>query len=286
MKCSFCKQEGHNIKSCVTTLTIKIKKNATVSDAKLNAAWTHILTLIGYETQDEMIITAKTMKSSKHSYKGGSNQFEPRLLAYHTSSKSRPTIFKQHGLYLLPIENGTYIIQKNNIYMDLNYSGPEPMCIKKDDSSLVLKIGDSETSLIDNIRYSGIFELPEILGEPITHGPLMNGRHRLSTTMTLCGVVREIRGVQYETDSCYETKHKIIIIEAKSAPKEIDSFNIRQLYYPYRAIRDKFGDKKEIICAFIHKLGENIHIWLFEFVNPTEFLSIRQRAHYIYTFSL
>jgi hypothetical protein len=233
-----------------------------------------------------MIITAETMKNAKHSYTGASNQFEPRLLAYHTSSKSRPTIFKEKGLYLLPLENGTYILQKKNIYMDLNYSGPDPISIKKDDSSLVLNIGDSETSLIDNLRYSGVFERPEILGEQITHGPLMNGRHRLNTTMTIGGVIRDVKSVQYETDSCYETKNKIIIIEGKSALKEIDSFNIRQLYFPYRAIRDKVGDKKEIICAFIHKLGENIHIWLFDFINPTEFLSIREKAYYIYTFSL
>lgn len=262
------------------TAPVSASKDDSKIVAKLNKVmtepWEQILQTIGYNNQDEITITAEVMKKV--------TQSEPRLLAYHTSSDSRPSILKEKGLYLLPFENGKYILQKDNIYMKLDYSGSKPVEIKKDNSSLVLKIGDSETSLIDNLRYSGVFERPEILGEPITHGSLMNGRHRINADMTIGGKSRNIRGVQYEVDSCFETKNKIMIIEGKSNTKEIDSFNIRQLYFPYRAIKEIVGDKKEIICVFIHKLKSNIHIWLFEFTDPTEFLSIRQTAHHIYSF--
>ena len=60
-----------------------------------------------------------------------------------------------------------------------------------------------------------------------------------------------VEGVQYETDSCYETDNKILLIEGKSGNP--DTFNIRQLYFPYRSIYDSIGDKKEIICLLQNK---------------------------------
>jgi hypothetical protein len=251
----------------------------------VEGVWNHILHVIKYNNQDFLEITANAMKDCKKSWKGVANQFEPRLLAYQTSAAARPDIFKKLGLCILPIRNGTYLLTKKHIYKSLDYKVIQPIPIARNKNSLILTIGNSETSLIDNLRYSGVFERPEILNEPILFGPLLNGRHRIDMGMKLEGLEVKIQGVQYEVDSCFETKNKILIIEGKSGTKPIDSFNVRQLYFPYRAIKSVIGDKKEIICAFVHQLGKNIHIWTYTFQDPSEMLSIKETGHFVFTFN-
>jgi hypothetical protein len=252
----------------------------------ISEPWSHILKCMKYNNQSEIIITSNEIKKCKASWNGKANQFEPRLLAYQSSSNSRPEVFKQKGLYILPIKNGTYIIFKNNIYKQLDYSTDiSPTNITKNLDSLILKIGNSESSLIDNLKYSGVFEREEILNEKILYGPLLNGRHRCNLDFTINNKSISVTGVQYEVDSCYESLNKVLIIEGKSHNDYIDSFNIRQLYFPYREIKAKLNDKKEIICLFIHKLKDIIHIWKYTFENEMSMDSIKLLGHYTYTFS-
>ncbi len=246
--------------------------------------WKHILKTKGYAGEERCIITADEMKQCKKTWTGPDSQFEPRLLAYQTSAACRPPSFMEAGLYLLPIQNGTYMLCKQNIYMPLDYthSTDEIVVVPKNTESIVLKIGDSETSRIDNLRYAGVFERPELLGEPILYGPLLNGRHRCSLTTKLGGHTIVVDGVQYETDACYESRHKILLIEGKSSEMPIDSFNIRQLYFPYRAIYDTVGSAKSILCIFIHKLGSLYHIWKYAFTDPHAMDSIVCVGHQVY----
>lgn len=245
--------------------------------------WKHILDLKGYTDQDSMVVTADDIKSANKTWKGAAMQFEPRLLTYQTTQHQRPDIFKHLSLFILPTQNGTYLLTKQNIYQDLVYDdAPSPVVVPRDKRSLVLTIGNSETSLLDNMRYAGILERPELLGEPITHGPLLNGRHRCTMDMTMGGVAITIRGVQYEVDSCYESENSILLLEGKSSTGPIDSFNIRQLYFPYREIQKYNQNKKRIICGFIHQLKNIIHVWTYQFTEEMEMLSIQEVGHYTY----
>jgi hypothetical protein len=266
--------------------TPAVATEATMTSLFTDEPWSHILKTMNYDNQDELIITADDIKQSGKSWKGKANQFEPRLLAYQTSFKSRPQVFKNHSLFMLPIKNGTYLLTKHNIYKELDYSSSEEVTpIKRNTDSLVLSIGDSETSLIDNLRYSGVFERPEILGEEIKYGPLLNGRHRCDLDFKLGTTPISIKGVQYETDSCFESTNRVLIIEGKSSSSEIDSFNIRQLYFPYRTIKAAVGDKKEIICVFVHKLKDIVHVWKYTFEDIDAMDSIKLLGHYTYTFN-
>ena len=247
--------------------------------------WDHILTTLGYKGAAELVITADQIKECGKTWKGSANQFEPRLLCYQTSAALRPATFKKHGLNILPIKNGTYLLCKMNVYQALDYSDVVPVVITQDTSSVMLGIGGSETSLIDNMRYSGVFERPEILGEKITHGPLLNGRHRVSLEMRLGTRDISIAGVQYETDSCFESAHKILIIEGKSSARPIDSFNIRQLYFPFREAMRLAVGKKEVLCLFVHCLGSVIHVWTYTFTDVMRMDSITLKGHYAYKFS-
>lgn len=245
--------------------------------------WSHILESLSYKGETSFLVTADQLKACKKGWTGSDSQFEPRLLCYQTSAEARPAVFKAQGLYILPVKNGTYRLGKTNVYERLNYaSETEPAAITRCAGSLMLALGESETSLLDNLRYAGVFDT--VLGEPILYGPLLNGRHRINMTMRLGEDPIAIEGVQYETDSCFESATKILILEGKSSAKPIDSFNIRQLYFPYREAMRVAAGKKEVVCAFVHELKGVIHLWTYTFAEVDRMDSITLTGHHIYRF--
>jgi len=240
--------------------------------------WTHIFNFLSYDGINEKIITSNDIKNAGKTWKGSKSQFEPRLLCKQDTFEKRPEIFKKNNLCILSIKNGTYLLTKTNIYYMLNDEMNSNMVdiikLKKNNNSLLLKIGNSEMTNIDNLRYSGLFEQIDYLNETIIYGPVLNGRHRCSFTTKLNNKEIKILGSQYETDSCFESENKILLIEGKSGNNK--SFNIRQLYYPYRAIYDNIKDKKQIIILYINVDKNNIiHIWSFKFIIPDELTSIK-----------
>lgn len=253
--------------------------------------WEHILNcqqIADIYNSNDIVITSKQIKECKTTWTGPvTQQFEPRLLAYQITADTRPAIFRKYGISILPVRNGQYMLTKNKIYqpLDYTYTPVEVVMLTVDTTSLLLSIGESESSLIDRLRYSGVFEREEFLNEPITHGSLLNGRHRCSFDMQLGETIYSIKGVQYEIDSCFESEHKILIIECKNTNSPFDSFNIRQLYFPYREILEKTFGKKEIICLFIHNCMNIVHIWKYWFDVPTRMDSIVLLGHYMFKFS-
>lgn len=260
--------------------------------------WTHILHTIGYDcsTAKECILTSDQIKDAKTTFRGmQKSQFEPRLLCKQDTREKRPAILQQNGICVLSIRNGTYLLTHSDIYHTLDFkvdNPPIPIKISKNSSSRLLAMGNSETSMLDNLRYSGLFETPEYLGEPIRYGSLLSGRHRCSFRMlihdstTLKKKLLEINGCQYETDGCYESDHRILVIEAKSGTNQ--SFNLRQLYFPFRVIYDHnktYSTPKDIIPIYVQIDPQQIiHIWKYTFDNPIEMTSIRCISYCAYRF--
>lgn len=247
----------------------------------MNDIWLHIFEVnnIDASSKEIQIITGEQIKNSKESWKGKSNQFEPRLLCKMDNNNSRPSIFKNNNIYIISIKNGTYALIKENIYIPLIKSITTPIAICNNTNSLILDIGNSEMSMLDNLYYNGI--ISNIIGEPIKFGPLLGGRHRCSFNTIIGSLSIEIKGSQYETDGCYETDNYICIVEAKSC--ECVDFNIRQLYYPVREVYNKIGNKKQIIALFIYKDKNNtIYINKFKWNNYEKMLDIINLENYQY----
>ena len=258
-----------------------IKKNM----SEKNNVWMHIFEQVKYDLLEDKIISATDIKNAGKNWNGKSNQFEPRLLCKQDSDEDRPEIFKKNNLCIISIKNGDYLLTKNNIYFPLSYHGEgEIRLLRKNNNSLILNIGNSESSLLDNLRYSGVFETEDFLNEPILFGPLLSGRHRCSFNTTIGTKEVSVDGSQYETDACYESENKVLLIECK-AKNKMESFNIRQLYYPYKAIYDKVVNKKQIIPLFINKnKDDTIHVWKFQFMNPNVLTSLQQIDYKVYKF--
>lgn len=285
--CKERKYKGYSNKSRseIEQLIIDNQDRKISNNTDKDEVWQYILEKIDYNNDTKHNIKAKEIKELKKGY-NGKNQFEPRLLCYQTSSNSRPTCFIENNIYILPITNSSYCLIKQNIYQKLTYIDSSPNIVTRNNDSCLLSIGQSETSTIDNLRYAGVFERDEILGESIMFGPLLNGRHRTPKfSFTIGNIELDIKGVQYEIDSCYETKNKILLLEGKSEKKEIDSFNIRQLYYPYRVLMDNPKINKQIICGFVHELKSIHYIWLFTFEDKMRMDSIKQIGYNTYKFN-
>jgi hypothetical protein len=261
--------------------------NAEISTRNHNEEWLHIFEAnnINPLTLSQIIIKSKDIKNCRSTWKGKSNQFEPRLLTKIDSLDDIPDIFKFYGLNIISITNDSYLLTRGTVYESLNYDETvEVQLIRRNVGSLVLGIGQSESSVIDNLRYCGVFESSTYLNEPIKFGQLLSGRHRCSFETRLQNEAITIRGVQYETDGCYESENKILLIEGKSKP--LKSFNVRQLYFPYRTIYDHVKGKKEIIPIFIATDTKTkiFDIWKFAFEDPLVMSSIKCVAYNKYKF--
>lgn len=278
----------HHVAEPVTLLDKTYRSShPEISTKNHNEEWLHIIEVnnIDPSTVSQIIITSKDIKESRDTWKGKANQFEPRLLTKIDCLADVPDILKFYGLNIIPITNGSYLLTRESIYESLKYDDSvEVQSIHRNTRSLLLSIGQSESSVIDNLRYSGVFESDVYLNERIEFGSLLSGRHRCSFETQLQNEKISIKGVQYETDGCYESENKILLIEGKS--KLCESFNIRQLYFPYRTIYDKTQNKKEIIPIFIATdMKTNIvHIWKFMFENPLVMSSIKCVAYNKYNF--
>lgn len=261
-----------------------LRKSEHDSKSNYNLEWKHILNEIGYNMQDDFLIKNSEIKDAKKSWNGKRSQFEPRLLCKQDTKEERPFIFRQNNLCILAIENGKYLLTRTNIYYDLSFRiNIAPTKIIKDKGCLLLSHGESESLLLDNMRYSGIFEREEFLGEPIEYGPLMRGRHRCSFEMDFGEKKTNVNGVQIETDACYISKNKILLVECKKGSIR-NSFNIRQLYYPYRYIYNIYEKKKDIIPVFVYGNKNQIYVWKFKFADYRNMNTMILENLYFYQF--
>ena len=242
--------------------------------------WCHIIQCYCIDlTKKISYITSKQIRNARHSWHGTYSQFEPRLLCKMDTLESRPDVFKNHDICLLSIKNGVYALLKENIYIPLNVYKTPPNLIKETSGSMLIDIGDSEMTILDKLHYNNILE--RIIGEKILYGPILGGRHRCTFDTVISDISLSIKGVQYETDGCYETENIVCIIEVKSTL--CNNFNIRQLYFPIREVHKKVNGSKKIMALFICKDRErNIHIYKYRWGNYLNMKDIKIDGYFKY----
>tara|TARA_B110000037_G_scaffold129842_1_gene147488 strand:+ start:90 stop:857 length:768 start_codon:yes stop_codon:yes gene_type:complete len=239
-----------------------------------NNIWKHILKINNFIKGKSIIITANDIKKCKNTWIGKKNQFEPRLLCSQNTNKL--DIFIENNISILPIKNGTYLISDSNIYCNLFYNNNKIIKINNNNDEILLTLGNSEQTKLDYLRYTDVFE-NYYIKEKIKYDKLLTSRHRLTMKMILNKKKLNIESVQIEIDGCYVSDNNIILIEMKNNKKNIDFFNIRQLYYPYRYVYDFLQNnhiKKNIICLFIHYINNKYHIRWYKFKKYNIFDSI------------
>ncbi len=181
---------------------------------------------------------------------------EARLMAKFDTKESLPQLFKDAELNINAISNGNYIIFKDPSHQSFinlpDYSKVVPQKFKPildfELQTLVFNPRMSESNAIDFAHHSKI--LTTFSGEQelklTTRGRFFSDG--FSFKLSDIGDV-DVKSVQIEVDAGYEGREQFLIIEAKSSTRS--TFNIRQLYYPYRHFQNKTKKRiRTILLSF------------------------------------
>jgi len=224
-------------------------------------------------SKSPIILTAAEIKQSCQNFTE-TNEKEVRILCKQDTRESRPQIFKENGLFLLPKKNGSYYIIKGEGYVDVpDINSPIEEYHKKLDFELESsKVGDSEMQHLDYAYANSLIRTFMI--DPSLVLTIRGRKYTPQFSFKVNGFDIMTESVQTEVDAGYEGRDKIVLIEAKnsSATTEI----IRQLYYPYRQWSE--NTNKVVIPVFFEKRivnGENLYyIWQYKFSDKNDYNSI------------
>lgn len=215
-------------------------------------------------------ITASQIKRSCQDFKT-TGEKEVRILCKQDTRESRPEVFKQLGLFLLPVKNGEYFVIKGEGYVDI----PE---IEKETEFYTSKLGfNLDTAIIGNseMQHLDFAYASSLIRTFLNDESLVLTIRGRKYTPSFDFYVEQyqiaVRSVQTEVDAGYEGKEQVVLIEAKNS--QADNVIIRQLYYPYRQWQSRTS--KKVIPMFFEKQGNTYFIWQFEFKDTMNYNSIR-----------
>jgi hypothetical protein len=216
-------------------------------------------------------ITAEQIKqATKHL--SSTTEREVRILCKQDTRQSRPNVFQERGLFILPVRNGQYVVVQGEGYVDIpDIQGkPEKHPSKLDFDIDTARVGNSEmqhldyafaTSLVRTFLHDDSLVLT-IRGRKYT--PNVGFSFRVGKQ----GI--EVRSVQTEVDAGYEGKNQVVLIEAKATG--LKNIIIRQIFYPFRQWR--FYTPKQMTPIFFEKFGSLYLFWQFDFADENDYNSI------------
>ena len=225
-------------------------------------------------------LSAQQIKdSTKHFPKTG--QREVRILCYQAERKDRPQVFTENGLFLLPVKNGHYVIVKGEGYMSIPEITSTPVQFEPTNGFDLrsTKIGNSEMQHLDFAHASGMLE--HFVGQGLLYLTIRGRKYTPEFSFRVGGITITQKSVQTEVDAGYEGKDVIVLVEGKNT--KVKDTIIRQLYYPYRKWSKDTG--KMTIPMFFEKKGDEYMFWMYQFMDPYDYNSIRLVKSARYTVS-
>jgi hypothetical protein len=231
--------------------------------------WQKIFTKYGLDNhkfeKKPFIITANQIKEA-------TNNAEPRILCKQDTRESRPRVFQERNIFILPVKNGEYALVNGEGYVDIPEIQQSTLLYRsKLDFDLdTSKVGHSEMQYLDFAYASSLLRTfmeddslhLTIRGRKYTPNDGFTfrvGRHSVTAT-----------SVQTEIDAGYEGKNQVVLIEAKSSNTQ--NSIIRQMYYPFR--QWQHHTRKKVRTLFFNKFGDTYSFWEFKFTDIEDYNSI------------
>lgn len=219
------------------------------------------------DEQGQFIISASAIREYR----------EPRLMAKFDHSINLPQIFSKHGLSILPISRGDYLISHFEAYHQ--FETPVEAVTRVSLPAYIQSIDPgsipSEAVAINCALSSGI--LSDFLGEqPLcatVSGRMGSGKFSFGIRDLSSGNIREVmvNNAQIEIDAALEGPNSLAILEAK---RDISAdFLVRQLYYPFRAWQDRIP--KRVRPIFLIYSNGIYHLYEYEFQNTGWYHSLK-----------
>lgn len=246
--------------------------------SKNDIAWKNVfdgyLVMNQIEEFGECHITANDLK--KYGFR------EPRLMAKIDSERDVPTVFRKHDLCIMPCEaRGNYVIGHFDAFVKL-YDSPKHL----------KKCPIRVESVYDTLNPFNVSKEPSAILSAFNYGILDKIAGNSATPLKMTNFGREsaeefdyyiknmhggapynihVNGSQLEMDGVFESEDCIINIEAKIGIK--DDFIARQLYYPYRLIKERTD--KDILNVFLTYSSGSIFTHVFAIDDTQNYNSFR-----------
>lgn len=216
------------------------------------------------------ILSAENIKKSVQKFKNTVDK-EVRILCKMDSRENLPDIMSKHGLFLLPIKNGTFAILKGEGYIDIEdiQAGAEQYVTKLEFPLDTTHVGDSEMQHLDFAYASSLIRT--FMNDPSLVLTIRGRKYTPGFSFKIGHNTIDVQSVQTEVDAGYEGKNQIVLIEAKNSTTK--NTIIRQLYYPFRQWSEHTN--KKINLLFFEKRGDEYLIWQYEFTDKFDYNSIK-----------
>ncbi|WP_250632621.1 type II restriction enzyme [Rhodoflexus caldus] len=218
------------------------------------------------------ILTAEQIKKATAHFTTTTER-EVRVLCKQDTKESRPQVFTDNNLFILPVKNGVYAILQGEGYVDIpEIDTPTKIYKSKLDFQLeTSQIGNSEMQHLD-FAYASSLIRSFLEDESLVL--TIRGRKYTPKFEFYAGKYRQLitaESVQTEVDAGYEGKNQVVLIEAKNA--EANNTIIRQLYYPFRQWQTY--TKKKVNVLFFAKRKNEYSLWEFGFSDKRDYNSIQ-----------
>lgn len=222
-------------------------------------------------SKSPFVLTAEQIKKANAHFTSTTKR-EVRVLCKQDTRESRPQVFVDNNLFILPIKNGIYTILQGEGYIDIPEITTDANIYKsKLDFELeTSQIGNSEMQHLDFAYASSLVRgfledeslVLTIRGRKYTPKfEFYAGQHKQLIT---------VESVQTEVDAGYEGRNQIVLIEAKNSATK--NTIIRQLYYPFR--QWQIHTKKKVNILFFEKRKDIYSLWEFGFTDENDYNSI------------
>ncbi len=212
---------------------------------------------------------------------------EPRLMAKIESKYTLPSILGKNDLCIMPHESrGNYVIGHFDAFVEVDYDDAEGSRVsigRKYDMLDPHRIEKEPSLILSAFNYKILDGIAG--GEEVALTDF--GRE---TTGKFDFLINNVRGgdpysisvnrSQLEMDGVFESDSYVLNIEAKM--KQRVDFIGRQLYYPYRMIRDR--SDKDIINIFMSYSGGSLFIHTYNVADDENYNSLRLTGSYKYDF--
>jgi hypothetical protein len=222
-------------------------------------------------SQSPFVLSAEQIKKATAHFTSTTER-EVRVLCKQDTRESRPQIFVDNNLFILPIKNGIYSILQGEGYIDIPEIMTETSIYKSklDFELKTSKIGNSEMQHLDFAYAASLIRsyfqddslVLTIRGRKFTP----KGGFQFKVREYLL----ETKSVQTEVDAGYEGRNQIVLIEAKNSATK--NTIIRQLYYPFR--QWQIHTKKKVNMLFFEKRKDVYSLWEFGFTDENDYNSI------------
>jgi len=217
------------------------------------------------------ILTAEQIKKATAHFTSTTER-EVRVLCKQDTRESRPQVFVDNGLFILPIKNGIYSILQGEGYIDIPEITTNTSIYKsKLDFELeTSQIGNSEMQHLD-FAYASSLVRSFLDDESLVL--TIRGRKYTPKFEFYAGQYKQLitaESVQTEVDAGYEGRNQIVLIEAKNSATK--NTIIRQLYYPFR--QWQIHTKKKVNILFFEKRKDVYSLWEFGFADENDYNSI------------